>query len=297
MSPADPVHVTLFGDPVGHSVSPAMHHAAAHALNLDLTYTAQRVSSAELSAAIHALRGAYWLGANVTLPHKLAALALADGVSTTARHIGAVNTLNNRGDQLLGENTDAPALIRCLYELLDLQPAQEQIVVLGAGGAARAVVVALLDLGVAHVHVYNRSSGRAAALAADLNPASQAERASVVSTGDLRRHLRQSTLVINATSVGLDGVSSPLPDLPLAPGARVFDLVYGPNHTPLVRGARQAGFTAVDGLWMLAYQAAASFALWTGRQPPEHVMYEAATAALRERQTMCAPEQRAEKAV
>lgn len=279
MTTAPIARVALFGNPLGHSVSPAMHHAAAAATGTALRYELWPLPADELAGAVETVRGDAWLGANVTLPHKPAMLALVDDVSARARRIGAINTLYKRNGRLLGENTDAPAFMRCLRLQLGFEPANERVVILGAGGAARAAVVALGEAGVRSMALWNRSADRAAALAAALEGAGATLR--VVPSGALDRWLPEATLLVNATSVGLDGSSLPI-EHPLvgAQGLRVFDMVYGLEGTPLVRHALGQGLVAVDGLWMLVRQAAAAFALWTGVEPPEAVMHAAALRAL-----------------
>ena len=278
--------VALFGYPLGHSLSPAMHHAAAAALGLPLEYRLWPLAAEALPDAVQIVRGPGWLGANITLPYKREALVLADDASPLARRIGAANTLYKRDRALLAENTDAPALLRCLAAQLDFQPAHERVVLLGAGGAARAAAFALADAGVASLGIWNRSPDRATALASEVGASLAPGLARPASLDDaaLRAALRQATLLLNATSVGLDGDSSPLADLALPAGARVYDLVYGPDGTPLVRQARALGLRAADGLEMLVYQAAAAFALWTLREPDPTVMLAAAHDALRERE-------------
>ncbi|HWE61114.1 MAG TPA: shikimate dehydrogenase, partial [Chloroflexota bacterium] len=267
--------VALFGYPLGHSVSPAMHHAAAEALGIELSYEPCPVQAGALPEAFGALRSEPWLGANVTLPHKPAVAALVDALTSLAHRIGAVNTVYKRDGRLVGENTDAPALVRCLRESLALQPLDERALVIGAGGAARAALIALLDAGVRSVTIWNRTCERATALAASVAGHDAASGGLlVVDDAALPQALAQATLVVNATSVGLDGESTPLADLPRTQDARLFDLVYGPDGTPLVRQARRYGWHAQDGLWMLVYQAALAFELWTGMQPPERIMYD-----------------------
>jgi len=280
-----PPRVALFGYPLGHSLSPAMHHAAAVAIGLPLEYRLWQLGPAALEDAVQTIRGSGWLGANITLPYKREALVLADDASPLARRIGAANTLYKRDRSLLAENTDAPALLRCLTAQLDFRPADERVVLLGAGGAARAAAFALAGAGVASLGIANRSGDRASALARDvaasLPPGLVTP--SSLDVASLGPALRRATLLINATSVGLDGVSSPIADLPLPAGARIYDLVYGPGGTSLVRQARALGFSAVDGLEMLVYQAAAAFALWTLREADPMVMLAAAQEALRAR--------------
>ena len=278
--------VALFGYPLSHSVSPAMHEAAAAALGLALRYELWPLPPEAVPEAVEQLRSGTWLGANVTLPHKPAMLSLVDDASPLARRIGALNTLYKRDGRLLGENTDAPALLRCLDTQLDFRPPAERVLLLGAGGAARAAAVALLEAGVDELLLWNRTTERAAALAREITASLPQRSGALLLLPDepaLARARPRATLIVNATSVGLDGKSSPIESVLLPPHARLFDMVYGPASTPLVAAARARGLRAADGLWMLVYQAAASFALWTGRAPDERIMHEAALGALRAR--------------
>ncbi|HVA91633.1 MAG TPA: shikimate dehydrogenase [Chloroflexota bacterium] len=279
------ISAALFGFPLGHSVSPAMHHAAAADLGIPLRYQLWPLEAGELDDALQTIRRDPWVGANVTLPHKPAVARLVDRVTPVARRAGAVNTIFKRDGLLWGDNTDVPALARCLRPLLDRPPEEERVLVLGAGGAARAVLVALEDLGCARVALANRTDQKAADLLREMRSgeARGPARITRVPWGGVPDLLAGVSLLVNATSVGLDGSAMPLPDLPLGPGARVFDLVYGQDATPLVRQARLLGFQATDGLWMLVYQAALAFELWTGQKPPEARMHEAALEALRTR--------------
>lgn len=278
-----PLKAALFGFPLGHSVSPAMHHAAAAALGISLSYEPWPLPESELADALRVIRGEPWVGANVTLPHKPAVARLVDRLTASAQRIGAVNTLYKRDGEIWGENTDAPALARSLGEFVGGSVAAARVLVLGAGGAARAVVVALTDLGAADITLVNRTEGRAAALVRDLESrgAIEVSRVRILPWDAVSDVMASTTLLINATSAGLDGAALPLAELPQSTGALVYDLVYGPDQTPLVRQARNAGLRASDGLWMLVYQAALAFELWIGVQPPEDVMYEAARSALR----------------
>ncbi len=256
----------LFADPVSHTLSPVMHNAAFAACHLPGVYRARRVPPAELGAAIAGLRAPGVLGANLTIPHKETALAFVDSLSEAARAIGAINTIINQDGHLRGDNTDAPGLAAALGEAGDVGgPA----VVLGAGGAARAAVYAL-RLQQRPVYVLNRTLERARVLTAALG-GEALDRASVP--------WPQVTLIVNASSAGLnDPAQTPLPDFDFAalpPAALVYDMVYKPAETRLMREARAAGRRAENGLGMLAHQARLAFVAWTGCQVGVEVFVQA----------------------
>lgn len=268
----------LFADPAAHSRSPAMHNAAFRAARLEGHYTARRVSTEELPTAVAGLRAPDVLGANLSLPHKEAALPLLDELSPAARAIGAVNTVINRGGVLVGDNTDAPGLVKALLSLgygagdgyLD-HPA----VVLGAGGAARAAVYALCISLERNVYILNRTFSKAQELAADWhNPDADVQ---VVAAQFTDVPWSDVSLLVNASSAGLDAPQhSPLLRLPtLAPGALVYDMVYTPAETKLIREARAAGYRAENGLGMLAQQARLAFLAWTDVNLPADVFLRA----------------------
>jgi shikimate dehydrogenase len=275
MMTADTKLVVLIGDPVAHSVSPAMYNAAFRERQLPYTFEALRVTTDHLAAAVSSLRGANLRGANVTIPHKTAVMPLLDAVDAAALRIGAVNTIVNQNGKLTGYNTDAPGFLTALRKS-GFKPEGRQAVVLGAGGAARAVVFALKDAG-AEVAVINRTFSTARALAAETGT-----RAFETSAEGYRQALEGAVLVVNATSVGLspEEAATPLPQEWLRPDLTVFDTVYRPRRTCLLREAEAAGCAVIGGLEMLAAQGALSFELWTGQPAPLEVMLQAAEAAL-----------------
>jgi shikimate dehydrogenase len=254
----------IIGWPVEHSLSPAMHNAAFAALDLNWTYVAFPVPPERAEQAIAGLAAAGCAGLNATIPHKLAALRAASSASEAAVAIGAANTLVPDGDGgFRADNTDAAGFLRALDEQAPLQLAGADALVLGAGGAARAVVHALRLRG-ARVRVANRTAARAAELG---DPVPFAPEALDLVAG-------QSALVVNATSLGLRG-DGPPPELPLAGlgrGQVVADVVYRPGGTPWLAAAAARGARTVDGLGMLLHQGAAAFAQWTGREPPLDAM-------------------------
>jgi shikimate dehydrogenase len=256
----------VIGWPVSHSRSPAMFAAAFAEYGMeDWSYQRLPVAPELFDETVRALGASGFVGANVTIPHKQVALALADSASDAATAIGAANTLSFAADgSIAAENTDAPGLIAAIGRLTDL-PAHPSALVLGAGGSARAAVWALLGAGAAAVAIWNRTPGRASALAAELG--ARAVPAPVA-----------ADLLVNCTSVGLQRTATDadaLNQLALTADqvgsyACVVDLAYGgaPAATPLLAAARAHGADAVDGLEVLVAQGALSFELWTGRRAP-----------------------------
>lgn len=273
----------LIGDPVEHSLSPFMHNAAFQALGIDARYELWQTSLDDLPARVHSLRDVGILGANVTVPHKRAVMPLIDDVSETALRIGSVNTLIPRDGRLLGENTDAYGFGRSLREVTDGSAPRSALVV-GAGGASRAVLVSLQEAGVADIRLVNRTLGRAEALAAELtvpgSPTIVAEPWHRLGELAPRAHL-----VVNATSIGWHGDDLPFEAaiIDAFPGdAVVIDLTY--RQTALLRLASGRRLRAVNGLPMLMYQGARSFELWTGQPAPLDVMTQAVREAYASRQ-------------
>ena len=274
--------IVLLGDPVGHSVSPSMHNAAFRALGLGGCYSLRRVDKEGLPAAFGDLRLPSVAGANVTIPHKESALGLVDTASESASAIGAVNTVIRHGTQLHGDNTDAVGLLAGLEKSLGVVPYGLRIVLLGAGGAARAAAYALLSGGPASLAIYNRNAARAVALSVAMRDRFGG-RVRALSESETLQEAADADLIVNSTSAGMDGVSVPLPGITVRSGAALYDMVYVPSPTPLMRLLRAQGASVADGLDMLVCQAAAAFELWTGREPPIAAMKEAALAELRRR--------------
>jgi shikimate dehydrogenase len=225
------------------------------------------------------------VGANVTVPHKAAVITLLDAVDPEAGFIGAVNTIVNDGGRLVGFNTDVPGFLRALRDDLGFDPAGASVLVLGAGGAARAVAYGLLQARCRTLLLANRGGSRAADLAAALVATGGTKVDTVPwDAGALLAAASGCDLVVNTTTVGMHGGpadgESPLPAGALRPRQAVFDLVYNPSDTSFVLAAREAGARALSGLPMLVYQGAAAFTLWTGLPAPVEVMRAAAAAAL-----------------
>jgi shikimate dehydrogenase len=247
----------VLGFPVAHSRSPAMMNAAFEELGLDWRYVKLPVPPERFEETVRALPASGYRGANVTIPHKLAAHALADERTPAAGAIGAANTLSFEDGRVLADNTDAGGLLDALGE----DPRGRRALVLGAGGAGRAAAWALREAG-AEVAVWNRTAERARALAAELG-VEHAERPG-----------RAADLLVNATALGLRGEDLP-GELELEPAPLVVELVYGPEPTALSRWAEAAGARVVDGLEVLVRQGARSLERWTGRAAPLDAMRRA----------------------
>lgn len=275
----------IFGDPVAHTLSPAMHNAAFAALGLNFVYLPFHVRREALAAAVAGIKALGLAGVNITVPHKEAVLPLIDGVAEEARLIGAVNTVVNRGGELIGHNTDATGFLRALQEA-GFDPTGRPAVVIGAGGAARAVVAALARAGVREITIFNRTVSRATVLA-------ELARAEGVATAALswadlagtgKKVVARAALVVQTTSVGMhpqEEEAPPVPPEALGPGQLVVDLIYSPRETRLLRLARAAGAKTQNGMAMLLHQGAAAFELWTGREAPLGVMRAALENVLR----------------
>lgn len=274
----------IFGYPLAHSLSPAFQQAAFNHYGLDARYLAWETPPDALAAEVAKLRGGDFIGANVTIPHKQAVMALLDEVDPLAAAIGAVNTIVKRDGRLVGYNTDAHGFMRALKEDAGFEPSGKRALLLGAGGAARAAAFALCQEGAASLVIANRTLERAAALAADLSADGASVSAIAADDAALNDAALNADLIVNSTSVGMrhGGAEG---QTPLAGGliphdAVALDMVYNPQHTPLLAAARSAGARAVGGMPMLIYQGAAAFEMWTGRVAPVEAMFAAGNVAL-----------------
>lgn len=273
----------LLGNPVGHSRSPPMHEAAYDELTYDARYVTFEPDPSDLEAAVAGADALGITGLNVTIPFKQDVLELdlveADELAT---RIGAVNTIDfepdssrsNSSGRATGHNTDAAGALRALREH-DVTVAGADAVVVGAGGAGRAISFALADAG-ATVAIANRTESTAHELAADVPDAT----GHGLDEGVLESLLADADILVNATSVGMEADETPVPADALHGDLAVMDAVYQPLETRLLRDATDAGATTVDGAWMLLYQGVEAFELWTGREAPVDVMNEALRAQL-----------------
>ncbi|WP_020676445.1 shikimate dehydrogenase [Geopsychrobacter electrodiphilus] len=265
----------ILGDPVTHSLSPAMQNQAMRQAGLNAVYLPFHVVPQDLPAAVEGLRALHVGGVNITLPHKEQILPLLDRVDEDAALIGAVNTLVRRGDELVGYNTDGLGFIRALDEDLDFIPEGKRVLLLGAGGACRAAAVSLLRAGTGSLTVVNRNLERAERLVRQLVPVFPNQHIIARGVGDCAylTDLRQADLVVNTTSLGLKG--EPISFCPLEKikaSALVYDMVYSLAETPFVRAAKTLGLSAADGMGMLAGQGEEAFSLWFGLSPEKGLM-------------------------
>jgi shikimate dehydrogenase len=271
--------VGLIGWPVEHSLSPAMQNAAFSDLGLNWAYVPLPVDPKDVRQALYGLIALNFTGVNVTVPHKQAVIRYLDELSPAARITGAVNTIYMKQGKLHGHNTDAIGFLNSLIEA-ECHPRGMRVVVLGAGGAARAVTYALCRAEAAAVTVFNRTAERAAFLVDDLAEVFPDSRLSFAPlTGESLRQWGDAVdLVVNTTSVGMSPhvENCPWPDdVPVPAQATFYDLVYNPLETVFLARARAAGVKAIDGLGMLVHQGAYAFELWTGQQAPVEVMRRA----------------------
>lgn len=275
-------HVALFGYPLEHSISPAMHNAAFQVLGLDWDYRAVLTSPEGLGPAVQALRGPSWAGANVTVPYKRRILSLLDEVDPEVQGLGAVNTILNQGGLLMGHNTDLDGFIHDLRSH-GIEPSAHPALVLGAGGGARAVLFALSE-----------HTSELTAICRRVPQGEQVAEAMEAHTGvrlqvfpwtpdSFRNAVERASLIVNATPVGMHPHTHACPwpmEVELPPEAVLYDLVYNPPVTTLVARARSAGLSATTGLGMLVEQGALALELWTGLTAPRAAMMRAAEADL-----------------
>lgn len=271
--------VGIIGHPLGHTLSPLFQQAAFDHLGIPATYRPYDLLPEEVPAFVAQLREPHWLGVNVTVPHKERVRPLLDAEVDAAAVVGAVNTIVNDGGRLVGYNTDVVGFRDALAEV-GFVVRGTRVVVLGAGGAARAVVYALRIDGAAEIVVANRSVARAERLLADLAPDPTHTAALPLDAAALAPALARCDLLVNCTSVGLQPGEAPLPDESVPRQALVYDLIYNPPQTRLLAAAAARGARTLDGLSMLVGQGAAAFTLWTGRPAPRDVMQRAAAEGL-----------------
>jgi shikimate dehydrogenase len=265
----------LIGEPVEHTMSPVMHNAAYKKLGLDYIYIPFRVEPEQLEQAVDGLRALNVIGFNVTIPHKVSIIPMLDGLDPLAEKIGAVNTVVNNEGELRGYNTDAEGFLRALLEK-GVEPGGKDIVVLGAGGAARAVTYKLAERETNLTILNRRQELDWAEDIADLIREDFGKSVRVLELGEenLAEALQKADILVNATSVGMSpaGDESPVPAGLLKAGLVVFDVVYNPIVTRLLGEAKAAGAQTISGVDMLAWQGALAFEKWTGQEAPLDLM-------------------------
>ena len=277
-----PLSLGIVGFPLAQSISPAFQQAALDSVGYAADYHLWPTPPVELHERIARLRLPNYLGANITVPHKEAVRPMLDALGPWAGRVGAVNTIVKDGARLVGHNTDVAGFLAGLEEV-GFEPREARVLILGAGGAARAAVYGLAEQGAESIVIANRTAPRAQALADELSPA-----VAVVAVGSDRfaDAAAAADLIVNCTSLGMrhgaHESSSPIPGEMIPEGSLVYDMVYVPRETPLIRSARAAGARTQGGLAMLVHQGAAAFELWTGLAPPVDVMMAAAERALAE---------------
>jgi shikimate dehydrogenase len=258
----------IMGYPIAHSLSPLMHTIAFQHHGLDCLYMPFPVAPERLANAVTGAIALGVCGFNVTIPHKEAIMSHLDEVSAEARFVGAVNTVQVVDGHTVGHNTDGEGFLQPLH-VMRLPFAELSGLVLGAGGAARAVAMALLQAGCQRLAVANRTHARAARLVASLQQRFPSAQLQALPLAQAAEVACQSTLIVNATSIGLHHEEHPLlPEPCFQSGQVVYDLVYRPLHTPFLRLAQRCGATVVPGIDMLIGQGAAAFRLWTGLMFP-----------------------------
>ena len=276
----------IIGWPIAHSISPRFQQAGLDALGIAAEYRPYAVAPDGVGAFVAGLRAPGVAGINVTVPHKEAVIPHLDEIDDWAAAAGAVNTIVHRDGRLAGYNTDGYGFLRALNKEGAFDPAGKRALILGAGGSARGVVQALIHAGIGRLQIANRTLARADALAQLAADRGVPATALSLFPDTLADAAAGADLIVNCTSLGMthgpDAAASPLPPSGIPATALVYDLVYNPLQTPLLRAARAAGAATLGGIAMLVYQGAAAFELWHGRPAPVAAMLDAATAAMSE---------------
>jgi shikimate dehydrogenase len=273
--------VGVFGSPIAHTASPTIHNAAFAALRMNWVYVALHVEPQNLRTALTGARDMGFTGVNLTLPHKILALDIVDEVQPEARRLGSINTVLMEHGRLRGFNTDAYGFVRAIEEEFNLALKGRRVLVLGAGGAGRAIAVKCALEGAALVCMANRTPEKIEPIAKEIATTKTAFRALKLNSKEISRHISEIDLLVNATSVGLKtGESLGLEPALFSPKLLVYDTIYQPAETELLRVAGEAGAKVAGGASMLLHQGAKSFEIWTRRKAPVAVMRRALKAAI-----------------
>jgi len=273
----------ILGYPLGHSISPYFQNAAFTNLGIEATYEAWPVDAAELPERIQDLRESDFLGANVTIPYKELVMPLLDEIDDWALKIGSVNTIVNQSGILIGYNTDTVGFLRAISEYGNYEPSGQDVLLIGAGGAARAAAYALMEARVNTLWIANRTYDRARRLADEFLEMGEVKPIGL-DDPEFSKSAASASLIVNSTSLGMKHTSeahiNPLEGFSIESSTLVNDMVYNPLHTPMLINAENRGARTLSGLPMLVLQGAASFELWTGKGAPVDVMFSAARQAL-----------------
>ena len=280
-----PIRLGVFGDPVEHSLSPQMQNAALKHCKIDMQYARFHILPDELRGAIDLIRKLEFIGVNLTIPHKIAALELMDAADDNVKRIGAVNVIKVEGGKLHGFNTDGRGFARAVREEFSVDLRDLRVMILGAGGAARAIALQCAKENCERLVIANRSLEKAQKLADELRvfftgpkvlgPVARLQAVPLEETA-IRFQIGNVDLVVNATPIGLNrGDPSPIPARLLAPHLMVYDTIYSAKRTPFVSAATEAGARAANGLSMLLHQGALAFEIWFQREAPIEVMRKA----------------------
>ncbi len=276
--------VGLIGNPVEHSISPLIHNSAFRKSNLDYVYVAHKVAEEHIEEATNGIKALEIEGVNVTIPHKTTVIRHIDSIQETANKIGAVNTIKREGKQLKGFNTDGIGVLKSLKKEVG-EIGDAKILLLGAGGAARAIGFTLADEG-ANLTISNRTDKKSEKLASEIRKKTSSEIKHIPQKKkELEKEIQNSEIIINSTSVGMfpNEKETLIESESLHENLTVMDIVYNPPKTQLLKEAEKAGAKTISGLGMLVNQGAASFEIWTGKDAPVNAMWEAAEEALKER--------------
>ncbi|AGB40489.1 shikimate 5-dehydrogenase [Halobacteroides halobius DSM 5150] len=270
----------LFGYPVEHSLSPAMHNAAFKELGLNSTYLPFAVKPDNLKEAVRGIKALNIKGVNLTIPHKQKVISYLDQLSNEAKLIGAVNTIENQEGKLIGHNTDGRGYIRALQEEAKFNPSGKKVLVIGAGGAARAVAFQLSLEGINELYIANRTIEKAKGLVKDIKTKVSLNQVQPLPLSDnkLADIIKKLDLIIDTTPVGMHPQTDVEPVISaklLHSNLLVSDLVYNPQETVLLQEAKKVGAETLSGLGMLLYQGVIAFEIWTGKKAPKKVMRRA----------------------
>jgi shikimate dehydrogenase len=266
--------IAIFGDPIEHTLSPAMHNAAFAALGMNCVYVPFHVRPNGLKDAVAGLRAMGFAGANITVPHKERVMGLLDEVDDEAMLLGAVNTIVNRDGVLKGYNTDGRGFVKSLKEDAKFAPEEKKVFICGAGGAARGIAFALVNSGAGPIFLYDVDGLKRDKLVQDLNSAFNKDAARAVPMD--QDFILSCELIVNATPLGMrEGDPLPIPPGAFCKGQFFYDIVYNPPKTAAMSAAEKAGARISNGLGMLLYQGVIAFEHWLGVLPPVEVMREA----------------------